>query len=81
MDLSRNKDGTYELDVRRYEGPHLYLYVSNALEKLKSGEVMRLIYDDTYSQENLSTAFNKGAHEILRSTREGATYYLLIKKK
>lgn len=53
MKLSENKDGHYELDVRSYEGPHLYLYISNALSKLKSGEVLSLIYDDTYSQENL----------------------------
>jgi TusA-related sulfurtransferase len=81
MKLSKNKDGYYELDVRGYDGPHLYLYVSNALEKLKSGEALSLIYDDTYSKGNLSTAFNKGAYEILRRTRDGATYRLLIKKK
>lgn len=80
MKLSK-KDDCYELDVRNYEGPHLYLYITNALEKLRSGEVLCLIYDDTYSQENFSAAFNKGAHEILKRTREGATYHLRIKKK
>ncbi|MDP6459299.1 MAG: hypothetical protein QF673_00645 [Candidatus Hydrothermarchaeota archaeon] len=79
MKLFKNKDGYYDLDVRKYEGPHLY--ISNAPEKLKSGDALSLIYDDTYSKENLSTAFNKGAYEILRRTREGATYRLRIKKK
>lgn len=68
MKLNQMKDGTYELDLRSYGGPHLYLYISNALEKLKPGEVLSLIYDDTYSQGNHSTAFNSDAYEILRST-------------
>lgn len=80
MELKRIKKGTYELDLRSYEGPHLYLYISNALAKLKPGEVLGLVYDDTYSQENLSTAFNKGEYQVIKSSRQGSTYRMLIKK-
>jgi TusA-related sulfurtransferase len=81
MKLSKIKEGTYELDLRSYEGSHLYLYISNALDKLKSGEVLNLVYDDTYSRENLSLAYNSPEYEVLETTRKGATYTMSIRKK
>jgi TusA-related sulfurtransferase len=81
MKLSKAKDGTYELDLRSYEGSHLYLYISNALDKLKPGEVLNLVYDDTYSRENLSLAYNSGDYEVLKTARRGATYAMAIRKK
>ena len=81
MKLSKIKDGTYELDLRSYEGSHLYLYISNALDRLKPGEVLNLVYDDTYSKENLSVAYNSGEYEVVDAARKGATYTMSIKKK
>lgn len=81
MKLGKNKDGTYELDLRSYEGSHLYTYISNTLDRLKSGEVLNLIYDDTYSKENLLMAFNSADYEVIETTRDGPTYTMAIRKK
>jgi TusA-related sulfurtransferase len=80
MEIKKREDGTYELDVRGYEGPHLDLYICNALDKLKAGSLLEVFYDDPGSQEDFEMAFNEHGHEIIDRHSGDGEFRITIKK-
>lgn len=80
MEIKKRGDGTYELDVRGYEGPHLDLYICNALDKLKKGSLLEVFYDDPGTQEDFEMAFNERGYKIVKRHSKAGEFRITIKK-
>lgn len=63
-------DGTYMLDVQGYVCPHPQLYTKKAMEKLKQGEVLELLFDNPSSGESISAMCQTDGNEIIEQTRQ-----------
>lgn len=55
MAMSFNKiaDGEWELNVCGYTCPHPQMYTKKAMQKIKSGEVLSLVFDNPSSGESI----------------------------
>jgi tRNA 2-thiouridine synthesizing protein A len=58
-------DGTYLLDVQGYVCPHPQIYTKKALQKLKSGEVLELVFDNPSSGESVAAMCESEGDEIV----------------
>ncbi len=66
-------EGTYLLDVQGYVCPHPQLYTKKALQKLKPGEILELVFDNPSSGESVSAMCEDAGDQILdRSNAAGA---------
>ena len=63
-------DGTYMLDVQGYVCPHPQLYTKKAMEKLKPGEVLEVVFDNPSSGESISAMCQTDGNEIVEQTRQ-----------
>ncbi len=63
-------DGNYVLDVQGYVCPHPQLYTKKGLEKLKSGDVLELIFDNPSSGESISAMCQAEGNEIIDQAKE-----------
>ncbi len=55
----------YVLDVQGYVCPHPQIYTKKALEKLKEGEVLELMFDNPSSGESIVAMCEAAGNEIL----------------
>ncbi len=58
-------EGVYVLDVQGYVCPHPQIYTKKALEKLKEGEVLELMFDNPSSGESIVAMCEAAGNEIL----------------
>ncbi|HXZ49506.1 MAG TPA: sulfurtransferase TusA family protein [Usitatibacter sp.] len=58
-------EGTYLLDVQGYVCPHPQIYTKKALQKLKPGEILELVFDNPSSGESVSAMCEGTGDEIL----------------
>lgn len=58
-------EGVYVLDVQGYVCPHPQIYTKKALEKLKEGEVLDLMFDNPSSGESIIAMCAAAGNEIL----------------
>ena len=49
MKFEKQGEGLYRLDVTGYVCPHPQLYTKKALEKIASGDVLELVFDNPSS--------------------------------
>jgi len=63
-------DGTYLLDVQGYVCPHPQLYTKKAMEKLKQGEILELVFDNPSSGESILAMCQTDGNEIVEQTRQ-----------
>jgi len=74
-------DGRYMLDVQGYVCPHPQIYTKKALEKLKSGEELELLFDNPSSGESISAMCETDGNQITeRGQQEGKTMRWRIRK-
>ncbi len=59
------RDGTYLLDVQGYVCPHPQIYTKKALQKLKPGEVLELVFDNPSSGESVAAMCETEGDEIV----------------
>jgi tRNA 2-thiouridine synthesizing protein A len=63
-------DDTYMLDVQGYVCPHPQLYTKKAMEKLKQGEVLELVFDNPSSGESIIAMCQTDGNEIVEQARQ-----------
>lgn len=74
-------EGNYQLDVQGYVCPHPQLYTKKALEKLKSGDTLNLLFDNPSSGESISAMCTNEGNEIVEQVRDaGKTLRWTIRK-
>ena len=55
MKFEKRDDGNFMLDVTGYVCPHPQIYTKKALGRIKSGDVLQVIFDNPSSGESIST--------------------------
>ncbi|MBI4455526.1 MAG: sulfurtransferase TusA family protein [Acidobacteria bacterium] len=80
MRFQKKGAGVYTLDVQGYVCPHPQLYTKKAIEKLKEGDVLELIFDNPSSAETISAMCDKIGMELIHTTLNGGKYIWQIRK-
>ena len=72
--------GQYRLDVTGYTCPHPQMYTKKALEKLDSGELLMLIFDNPSSGESIISMLDSAGNELFHRSDESGTFTWHIRK-
>lgn len=80
MKFEKKGNGLYLLDVKGYVCPHPQIYSKKALEKMKEGEVLEVLFDNPSSAESISMMCDQMGVEIIEKKQEGANFTYKIKK-
>jgi len=74
-------DGNYRLDVQGYVCPHPQLYTKKAMEKLKQGEILELVFDNPSSGESVIAMCQTDGNEIVEQIHQvGTAMHMRIRK-
>ena len=73
--------GGFLLDVTGYVCPHPQLYTKKALEKMRDGEVLELVFDNPSSAESIEAMCDSAGNEIAERVTEKGTYTWRILKR
>lgn len=80
MKFEKKSEGTYLLDVTGYVCPHPQIYTKKALEKLQSGEILEVVFDNPSSGESIATMCEISGNEIVERQQEGGKMIWDIRK-
>jgi tRNA 2-thiouridine synthesizing protein A len=78
--FEKKGDGFYMLDVCGYVCPHPQLYTKKSLEKIQSGELLEVVFDNPSSAETIAQLCEGEGHPIVDKTKEGPKFIYKIKK-
>ena len=73
-------EGRYRLDVKGDVCPHPQVYTKKALEKIKSGEILELLFDNPSSGESISAMIENDGNQFIDKKQIGGQYEWQIKK-
>ena len=80
MKFEKKEDGQYLLDVTGYVCPHPQIYTKKALEKLGSGDILEVLFDNPSSSESISAMVDSNSNEIVDRHLEDGKFSFKIKK-
>jgi tRNA 2-thiouridine synthesizing protein A len=80
MSFVKKEEGVYTLDVTGYVCPHPQIYTKKALEKIQSGDMLEVIFDNPSSSESVSAMCDSNANEIVEKSADGGKYVFKIVK-
>lgn len=80
MKFEKTGDGEYTLDVCGYVCPHPQIYTKKSLEKMNTGDILILIFDNPSSGETIVQMCDQAGHEILEKKEEGGKLIYRIEK-
>jgi tRNA 2-thiouridine synthesizing protein A len=80
MKFEKTGDGVYSLDVKGYVCPHPQLYTKSALSKMKTGETLKLLFDNASSGESIASMCDKEGDEITEQVTNGGSFVWTIVK-
>jgi tRNA 2-thiouridine synthesizing protein A len=73
-------EGQYTLNVCGYVCPHPQMYTKKSLEKMASGDVLTLIFDNPSSKETIIQMCEQAGNEILEDTKVDGKLHIKIEK-
>lgn len=80
MSFTMKEEGHYVLDVTGYVCPHPQIYTKKALQKIKSGEILDVVFDNPSSSESVSAMCDSEGHDIINKDLNSGKYVYSIKK-
>jgi tRNA 2-thiouridine synthesizing protein A len=80
MKFNKVTEGQYQLDVCGYVCPHPQLYTKKALEKIKDGEVLEIVFDNPSSGESIAAMLDTTGDEVLGKVQEGGRFAWKVRK-
>jgi len=80
MKFEKKSDGLYALDVCGYVCPHPQLYTMKALEKMKEGELLELVFDNASSGESIAAMCDSKGNQVVDKITDSGKYTWKIKK-
>jgi TusA-related sulfurtransferase len=69
MKFEKKSEHEYLLDVKGYVCPHPQIYTKKALEKLQSGDILEVVFDNPSSGESISSAGRRWAPNATGTSR------------
>lgn len=80
MKFNKTGDNTYELDVCGFVCPHPQLYCKKSLEKMVSGDTLRMVFDNPSSAETIIQMVEGAGNELVEQTKENNKIVFVIEK-
>ena len=80
MKFEKKEGGGYLLDVCGFVCPHPQIYCKKSLEKIESGEVLELVFDNPSSGETIIQMCEAAGHEILENKKVDDKMVFMIQK-
>ena len=80
MKFEKKTEGLYALDECGYVCPHPQLYTKKALEKMKGGELLELVFDNASSGESISAMCESIGNEVVEKNTNSGKYTWKIRK-
>lgn len=80
MKFEKKGEGHYLLDVKGYVCPHPQIYTKKAIERLKSGDILEVVFDNPSSAESISAMCDSTLNQIIEKQMEGGQFIFKIKK-
>lgn len=73
-------DGKYMLDVCGYVCPHPQIYAKKSLEKISTGDILEIVFDNPSSGETIVQMCDAAGNDVLEKKSEGGKLIYTIKK-
>lgn len=80
MKFERVADGQYLLNVNGYVCPHPQIYTKKALDKLQSGDVLELLFDNPSSGESIIAMVDNDGNAFVNQEQDAGQYKWQIQK-
>ena len=80
MKFEKTDEGRYRLNVNGYVCPHPQIYTKKALEKLTSGEILELLFDNPSSGESIEAMIENDGNSLVQKTVEAGQFEWHIQK-
>lgn len=80
MKFEKKADGQFLLDVTGYVCPHPQIYTKKAIEKIGTGDVIEIIFDNPSSSESIAAMCDQIGNEVVEKKKEGGKFIWKIKK-
>lgn len=80
MKFEKKADGQFLLDVTGYVCPHPQIYTKKAIEKIGTGDVIEVIFDNPSSSESIAAMCDQIGNEVVEKKKEGGKFIWKIKK-
>lgn len=78
--FEKQGDGQFLLDVRGFVCPQPQLYTKKCLEKIASGDVLEIVFDNPSSEESITSFIENSGDDIVEKHVEGSLYRYKVKK-
>lgn len=78
--FEKKSEGNYMLDVCGFVCPHPQIYTKKSLEKINSGDVLQVVFDNPSSGETIVQMCEAAGNEVMEKKQEGGKLIYLIKK-
>ena len=80
MSFKKVEEGRYRLNVNGYVCPHPQIYTKKSLEKLGSGDILELIFDNPSSGESIEAMIENDGDELLEKNKVSGQFEWHIQK-
>lgn len=78
--FEKKEEGVYSLDCLGYVCPHPQIYTKKMLEKIKSGDVLEVLFDNPSSSESIAAMCENSGCEVIEKEMVDGKYKYIIKK-
>ncbi len=80
MKFEKKDEGLYRLDVTGYVCPHPQMYTKKALEKMKVGDLLELVFDNPSSGESIAAMCDTVGNDVVAKETQNGKYIWKIRK-
>ena len=80
MKFEKTDEGRYRLNVNGYVCPHPQIYTKKALEKLASGDILELFFDNPSSGESIEAMIDNDGNTLVEKVVEAGQFEWHIQK-
>jgi tRNA 2-thiouridine synthesizing protein A len=78
--FEKKSEGNFMLDVCGFVCPHPQIYTKKSLEKISSGDVIEVVFDNPSSGETIVQMCESAGQEVMDKKQEGGKRIYIIKK-
>ena len=80
MSFNKTTDGEWELNVCGYTCPQPQMYTKKALQKIESGDVLSLVFDNPSSGESIIAMCEAEGNDLFDRQDSGGSFTWKIRK-
>ncbi len=80
MSFNQTGDGEWKLDVTGYSCPHPQMYTKKALQKMSSGDVLTLVFDNPSSGESIVAMCESDGNDVFEREEASGNFVWKIRK-